>query len=293
MKINTLKKQKFIERAQFVHNNMYDYTNVIYKSSSKKVKIGCPKHGIFLQAPTQHLEGHGCIYCKYKRMTREEFMAYVTKLYGDKYDYSKCTYTHKNGQKDNITITCKIHGDFIKSIKQHLNGQGCEKCSMEEWKRAKLIEKQNTVTSSVGEPKEDDINLTFSVSMEFQPDNSNVIGVVSAASFDNKAEAEKFLGNLRVAIELTDSKITETIVTEEKESFVDYKIVALIIKSLFLKTYEDYLKWWDKTRPSQIPRNLHECYPNFKQFFNGNEVGLKSTVRSAIILPDDTGRKSA
>jgi len=50
----------FIKRSKKVHNNKYDYSKVVYVNSNKKVIIGCPIHGDFLQAPADHLKGHGC-----------------------------------------------------------------------------------------------------------------------------------------------------------------------------------------------------------------------------------------
>jgi len=53
----------FISEAIYKHNDKYDYANVIYKNSHTDVCIQCPKHGIFLQTPTNHLEGKGCSKC--------------------------------------------------------------------------------------------------------------------------------------------------------------------------------------------------------------------------------------
>ena len=287
------KKLKFIERAKFVHAGKYDYTNVIYKNSSKKVEIGCPKHGIFLQAPTPHLEGHGCPFCKYNRMTREEFMIHVVNLYGDKYDYSKCTYTHKNGQRDNITVTCKIHGDFNKSVYQILNGQGCEKCSMEEWKMVKLIENPSASTISAEEPIDCDIPMKFHVKMEFKPKNSQISTYVWSEPFKSRTEAEELLGNLKMYVDMTNSVTIEAIIVEMKKPLLDSKTTLSIIKYLNMGSYEAYTKWWDETHPPFIPRNLHEYYSNFNLMFNGNEVEIESSVKKTVILPDYTGRRSA
>jgi hypothetical protein len=275
MKNSNSKKKKFIERAQFVHGSKYDYSKVMYKSSAKKVAIGCPKHGIFWQAPTQHLEGHGCPFCKYNRMTREEFMAHVIKLYGDNYEWSKCDYTHKKRLADYITITCKIHGDFKTRVNAFLQGKGCPKCSLEEWKRAKLIKKPSVATSGAGEPKEDVINLTFPVKVQYQASDSKTNVQVCAEPFGSKPEAEKFIEDLKLFIEMTDSVLIEAIVVEKKEPILDCENAALIIKCLNLATNEDYLKWWDNTHPYLIPRNLHEFYPNFNLMFNGRS-GIKA-----------------
>jgi very-short-patch-repair endonuclease len=63
---NNSKKIKlldFIERSNEIHNNKYDYSLVEYKNSKIKVKIICPKHGIFEQTSRTHLIGRGCPIC--------------------------------------------------------------------------------------------------------------------------------------------------------------------------------------------------------------------------------------
>ena len=56
-------KEEFIEKAKKIHGDKYDYSNVEYKNNRTKVKIICPKHGEFMQKPTDHLRGHGCPTC--------------------------------------------------------------------------------------------------------------------------------------------------------------------------------------------------------------------------------------
>lgn len=55
-----LDNNSFIERAKKIHSDKYDYSLVDYKNSKDKIKIICPKHGIFLQSPVHHLLGCGC-----------------------------------------------------------------------------------------------------------------------------------------------------------------------------------------------------------------------------------------
>lgn len=54
----------FIEKANVVHGNRYDYSQVKYNSNKTPVTIICPKHGEFLQEPTNHLQGKGCPICQ-------------------------------------------------------------------------------------------------------------------------------------------------------------------------------------------------------------------------------------
>lgn len=53
----------FVDRANFVHENYYDYSSVEYFNNSTKVEIICPKHGSFYQTPGNHLRGKGCRKC--------------------------------------------------------------------------------------------------------------------------------------------------------------------------------------------------------------------------------------
>jgi hypothetical protein len=55
-----LDTRSFIQRAQIVHKNKFDYSNTVF---GKKVSIVCPAHGLFLQNPHVHLRGSGCPKC--------------------------------------------------------------------------------------------------------------------------------------------------------------------------------------------------------------------------------------
>lgn len=59
-----LNNNLFIEKAKIVHSDKYDYNNVIYKHTDKRVLINCRKHGFFEQTPHHHLSGKGCPICK-------------------------------------------------------------------------------------------------------------------------------------------------------------------------------------------------------------------------------------
>jgi hypothetical protein len=54
---------QFIEKARAIHGKRYDYSQVEYDRSHNQVSIVCQRHGVFLQAPFYHLQGHGCAYC--------------------------------------------------------------------------------------------------------------------------------------------------------------------------------------------------------------------------------------
>ena len=55
--------REFVRDAIEKHGNRYDYSESIYVSSKKKIKIICKEHGSFLQIPNSHLLGSGCSLC--------------------------------------------------------------------------------------------------------------------------------------------------------------------------------------------------------------------------------------
>lgn len=122
----------FVSKSILVHGDKYDYSMVEYNGNKSYVTIICKKHGEFKQRAANHLLGRGCIKCQAEcassRMTMntEEFIMKAKLKHGDLYDYGKTVY--KNGTSK-IIITCKKHGDFLKSPDKHLSGQGCQKCS--------------------------------------------------------------------------------------------------------------------------------------------------------------------
>lgn len=100
---------------------------MIYKNNHTKVKIICPKHGIFNQDPSHHWDGVGCPDCdNSKKITKDDFIERANKIHGNKFTYLKVIY--KNTYT-NIKITCEEHGEFEQKPSVHLSGFGCSRCS--------------------------------------------------------------------------------------------------------------------------------------------------------------------
>ena len=133
-------KNIFIKKSNKVHENKYDYSNIIYKNAKTKVSIICPAHGIFKQTPTKHLSGRGCITCYKEKYygTLEKFIKKSNKVHENKYDYSSTIYVNNTTK---VSIICPTHGMFKQNPKEHTSGQGCKECNKERRKLSNPIEK--------------------------------------------------------------------------------------------------------------------------------------------------------
>ena len=122
-----LTTKEFINRAQGVHNNKYDYSKVVYKNYKEKVCIICADHGEFYQTPDHHISGSGCPKCSGRpRLTIEENIERARRIHNNKYDYNKVNYI--NLFSDKACIICPTHGEFFQTFGSHIRGYGCPKC---------------------------------------------------------------------------------------------------------------------------------------------------------------------
>ncbi len=124
---------EFFEKAEKIHGDLYDYSEVRIINARTKVNIICKKcDKIFQQTPGAHLVGKGCSKCgtltmiKKQSSNTEEFIKKAKKIHGDLYDYSDSIYT---SFKKELIIKCKLHGKFNQTPDIHLsNKSGCRKC---------------------------------------------------------------------------------------------------------------------------------------------------------------------
>jgi hypothetical protein len=124
--------EEFVVRSKMIHGDRYDYSNVNYENSLKKVEIICLNHGVFIQQPQNHLNGSGCPKCSIienhenQKKTTDEFISDSILVHGDKYDYSKVNYF---GGKKEVIIICEKHGEFRQTPNNHQRGNGCPNCN--------------------------------------------------------------------------------------------------------------------------------------------------------------------
>jgi predicted nucleic-acid-binding Zn-ribbon protein len=133
---------EFISKSNEIHNNMYDYSKVIYINSKTQVIITCKIHGDFEQIPTSHLRGCGCNKCgkitsKDKQLfTLDDFISNANKIHNNMYDYSKVNYT---GANNHVIIICKKHNEFNQKPSKHINArQGCPKCAFTNYSKQQI-----------------------------------------------------------------------------------------------------------------------------------------------------------
>lgn len=117
-----------------IFNNKYDYTKSIFINLKVPIMISCPKHGDFKKIPYHHItRKSGCNLCykenrknnKSHRIYFKDILLEFRKIHGYKYEYNELSYINTLTE---IEITCKKHGVFKQTPKQHKNGYGCQIC---------------------------------------------------------------------------------------------------------------------------------------------------------------------
>lgn len=125
---NRLGLEAFLAKAHAVHENRYDYSDVVYVHGRKPVSIRCKIHGAFEQKPDVHLMGSGCQECFTERfrLTTEQFIERARAVHGDRYCYSKVVY---RDSKTKVDVVCQTHGKFAITPNAHIAcKQGCPRC---------------------------------------------------------------------------------------------------------------------------------------------------------------------
>lgn len=135
--------EQFIEKANIIHINKYDYSKVNYINSKTKVIIVCKIHKEFSQVPAAHLQGIGCPECAgNKKMTNQEFINRANIKHSNKYDYSKTVY---KGTENNVIIICQQHGEFKQTPHMHLYGNGCPTCGRQKANKSMAMSQEEFI----------------------------------------------------------------------------------------------------------------------------------------------------
>ena len=142
--------EEYIRRAREVWGSRWDYTELDYTGSPKKVVIICPTHGRFTQASSSHLTGTrvGCAGCNGRGpLAPLEFIRQMDRDFPGRLDFSRTKFSPENLDQV-IEVRCTVHDiRFIGSARQLRKGYfGCWRCNptskmTEEKFKWRLIEK--------------------------------------------------------------------------------------------------------------------------------------------------------
>jgi very-short-patch-repair endonuclease len=135
-----LTKTQFISKARTIHGELYDYSLSEYISRKLNLKIICPVHGIFEQAPDNHLAGQGCFKCGKNKRTKqnthliEDVIIKANIIHNNLYDYSDFKYVNSRVKGEIICNTCGNR--FMQSMSIHTNRKcGCPACKFSKGER--------------------------------------------------------------------------------------------------------------------------------------------------------------
>ena len=174
----------FITRANKVHNNYYNYSEVVYTKMHSKVKIIDPVYGEFWQSPMGHLQGqghpeHGKLKAGNSRRTPiEEFIKKANNKHNNLYNYSKVVYTHCDSK---ICIIDPVYGEFWQTPYQHLNSHGCpERTKEKKWE----IHKDHIIPLSIIHTGNRSFNKWFTKRPLYQFLNSEINLIPVKAKFN-------------------------------------------------------------------------------------------------------------
>lgn len=128
--------KEFIQKANIIHKNFYNYSLVDIKYTTDDAIIICPIHGQFLQNVKTHLSGHGCYKCGRTKTTEKlsqtgiKIKQKFVSCHSDLYDYDMILDEEYYSNNSKVPIICKKHGLFYQTVGSHVNGHGCPHCAV-------------------------------------------------------------------------------------------------------------------------------------------------------------------
>lgn len=131
-----LTQEEYQSRVLSVWGDRWDLSEVVYESSSSKVKLICRDHGEFYQTPSNTFAGKiGCNKClRDSVVSNEEYLRKLYNVWGDRWDTSRVVYT---GTHNKVILGCREHGWFDMIAYTSLLGViGCFQCNGNSGKRS-------------------------------------------------------------------------------------------------------------------------------------------------------------
>jgi hypothetical protein len=232
----------FIEDAEKIHGNKYDYSSVNYINNRTKIKIICPTHGEFEQTPNNHLKGKGCLYCGgTSKLDTNLFIKKSKEIHGDKYDYSLVKYKESC---EKVNIICPEHGVFEQTPNNHLSKkQGCYKClgeihDLNSFIRICSIKHNGKYDYSLVNYNKitDNVTIICPIHGEFEQrcdshrQGNGCVKCSNNGISKNEKEINNFLTNLNIVTKTNDKKILDGL---ELDIFIPSHNIAIEYNGLY------------------------------------------------------------
>lgn len=108
-----------------------------YKTLRHDIKFECKFHGTFYAKPVSLFTTsfNGCMGCKRINIGKD-FIEKASILHNSKYLYNVEDYICS---RTKMKITCPLHGDFYQLPSAHIQGQGCDKCGLNDTSITKRV----------------------------------------------------------------------------------------------------------------------------------------------------------
>ena len=142
IRLQTRSFEDFEVSAKELYGDKYRYEKESYSRSQSKMTAFCTVHNSnFSVTPSAHLRDRECSKCGTIKSTSSKMISQQNSIierykavHGNKYNYTHSKYKTMRSKTD---IECYVHGLFRTTPHNHLNGQGCPKCSTFGYNRGK------------------------------------------------------------------------------------------------------------------------------------------------------------
>ena len=188
---NKVTLEEFLQKANKIHENKYDYRyfeGMEYVDMSKRGKIICPEkdHGVFLRTPTEHIsKKKGCQKCINKEKYAETFKARCTELGLNQAQYWRALKRRQAGMPEDKILT----KDYVRNERQ-VNQITVNEVSYPNLKEA--IRKLRPTSSAKTIARDIERGLTPEEAFSRIPNPGYANGIIYVVS--NKREEKQYVG---------------------------------------------------------------------------------------------------
>ena len=144
----------FLEKANKIHENKYDYSDTVFSCTREKIIIKCPAHGEFSQRVSAHLNGQGCKKCRNESVrnrfleTKQDFLNGLSQEKKQNLDFSDFVYIN---DKTKGIVKCVKHQYIFSTTPSTIKKSKycCHKCAKESQQNQVKNSKQDFIKLSL------------------------------------------------------------------------------------------------------------------------------------------------